>query len=246
MLPSIPSVRINRPEAYETQRSKIGSVGRGPALFHVPAGSQTCKQRGIIFVMSRRSLFPIQVTLPLVFVLVSCAGSTGPSVGRFKDPEIALHRFEVPQYDGFWYYSSRIEPTKGEPENRGAPLPLSFLFAIRNPNLYPVALEGYSFTVAFEGFDLITVNNSDTYWIAPGEMGHVRATTLITAQSALLSLMGTGGYKLKERGWSAWDAIERWWKGVPDYSISVIVKEGAFTFKAKDRVRVLPFQAKSS
>jgi hypothetical protein len=55
----------------------------------------------------------------------------------------------------------------------------------------------------------------------------------------------TGGYKLKEKGWVAWDAIERWWKGVPDYSVSVSVREGAFTFEANGVTRVLAFEAKS-
>ena len=71
----------------------------------------------------------------------------------------------------------------------------------------------------------------------------VRITTMITGRSALLSLMVTGGYKLKEKGWSPFDALERWWKGVPEYTVPVTVKEGAFTFKADGMIKVLPFEA---
>jgi hypothetical protein len=55
--------------------------------------------------------------------------------------------------------------------------------------------------------------------------------------------MVTGGFKLKEKGWSPWDALERWWKGVPDYSVPVTVKEGAFSFVLDGEPKVLPFKA---
>ena len=66
---------------------------------------------------------------------------------------------------------------------------------------------------------------------------------MITTRSALLSLLVTGGYKLKAMGWSPWQPLERWWKGVPDYSVPVTVKEGAFTFRADGVEKVVPFQA---
>jgi hypothetical protein len=194
--------------------------------------------------MNKRVVAMTAVLFGLGVVLASCAGMMAkPTESNFQTPEVTLEMFQVPQYDGYWYFSKKVKPTKGEAGDRGAPLPMSFLFAIQNPNPYPVALDGYTFTVAFEGFDLVTVNNSDTYWIAAGETGHVRATTMITARSALLSLLVTGGYKLKEKGWSPWDALERWWKGVPDYSIPVTVKEGAFTFTADGVMKVIPFEA---
>ena len=66
---------------------------------------------------------------------------------------------------------------------------------------------------------------------------------MITARSALLSLMVTGGFKLKAKGWSPWDALERWWKGVPDASVPVTVHEGAATFRADGVVRIVQVQA---
>ena len=77
----------------------------------------------------------------------------------------------------------------------------------------------------------------------PTTLRSIRVNTMITVRSGLLSLLVTGGYKLKEKGWSPWEALERWWKGVPDYSIPVTVHEGAFTFNAKDKIKILPFEA---
>ena len=55
-------------------------------------------------------------------VLASCAGmqQVKPTAANFKAPEIALEGVEVPQYDGYWYFSKSVEPTKGEAGDRGA------------------------------------------------------------------------------------------------------------------------------
>lgn len=167
-----------------------------------------------------------------------------PSTENFKAPGIKLEAFEVPQYDGYWYFAGTVEPTKGVKGDRGAPLPLSFLFSVTNQNPYPVLLEGYTFTVAFEkDFDVVTCNNQDSVWVPAGKTTQVRATTMITARSAFLSLMATGGYKLKERKMDAWGALEKWWKGVPEYTVPVTIKEGAFSFKADGLSKVVPFEA---
>jgi hypothetical protein len=105
-------------------------------------------------------------------------------------------------------------------------------------------LDGFQFTVGFDKeFDVVTVNNQDTYWIPAGKTDYVRANTMITVRSAVLSLLVTGGYKLKAKGWNPWQALERWWTGVPDMSVPVTVHEGAFTFTADGVVKVLPFSA---
>jgi hypothetical protein len=196
--------------------------------------------------MNRRVVWATTLSFCIALVMVSCAGmqTTKPTEANFKAPVIKLESVEVPQYDGWWYYAKAVAPTKGEPDDRGAPLPLSFLFDVENPNPYPVLLESVKFTVAFDkDFDLITFNRADANWIPANKTDQVRMTTMITGRSALLSLMVTGGYKLKEKGWSPWEALERWWKGVPDYTVPVTVKEGAFTFKADGMVKVLPFEA---
>lgn len=178
-------------------------------------------------------------------VFMGCAGKTiTPTQSNFKSPIVTLESFEVPQYDGYWYYSKKIEPTKGKPGDRGAPLPMSFLFSIENPNPYPVKLSDIKFTVNFEGFDLITPTNFDEYYIPANSKDHVRINTMITVRSALLSLLVTGGFKLKEKGMSPWEALERWWTMVPTMEIPVVVKDGAATFSADGVEKVVSFQDK--
>ncbi|MBC8459198.1 MAG: LEA type 2 family protein [Deltaproteobacteria bacterium] len=178
-------------------------------------------------------------------IFASCVGvQVKPTAVNFKAPVITLESFEVPQYDGYWYYGGKTKPTKGKAGDHGAPLPMSFLFNVKNPNPYPILLDGYKFTVAFdEVFDLVTVNNMDSYWIPAGKTTHVRATTLITVRSGLLALLVTGGYKLKAKKISAWQALEKWWDGASGYAIPITVHEGAFTFKANGVMKILPFKA---
>ncbi len=191
---------------------------------------------------NRLAILAVLITAA-AFILVGCA-TTRPSESNFKTPEITLEMLEVPQYDGFWYYAGSVEPTKGKADDRGAPLPLSFLFSVHNPNPYPVLLDGIRFTVAFDrDFDLVTVNNQDKIWIPAGKTSDVRCSTMITARSALLALLVTGGYTLQEKGWTAWEALERWWVGVPDYSVPVTVHEGSAMFRANGVSKVVSIDA---
>jgi hypothetical protein len=180
----------------------------------------------------------------LAVVFASCAALQKPTEANFQDPTITLESFMVSQYDGYWYYGSKIEPTKGKAGNHGAALPMSFLFNVNNPNPYPILLDGFRFTVAFDKeFDLVTVVNQDSVWIPAGKTQQVRASTLITVRSALLSLLVTGGFKLKAKGISPWDALEKWWVGVPDYSVPVTAHEGAATFRADGVTKTVGFKA---
>ena len=194
--------------------------------------------------MTKKLAFLTMLVFGVGVLITSICGIQAKAMAAdFEDPVISLESFMVPQYDGYWYFSKKSEPTKGDKGDRGAPLPMSFLLNIKNPNSNPILLEGFQFTVGFEGFDLVTVNNDDSYWIPGGKTDQVRVNTLITVRSGLLSLLVTGGYKLKEKGWSPWQALERWWKGVPEYSIPVTVHEGSFTFNCDGKIKILPFEA---
>jgi hypothetical protein len=195
--------------------------------------------------MSKRLVITVALCFILGVVLAACVGmGTKPTASNFKAPTISLVSFEVPQYDGYWYYASSVKPTKGEAGNHGAPLAMSFLIEIENPNPYPVLLEGITYTVAFdEDFELYTGNSSDSYWIPAGKIDQVRLNTMIMPQSVLLSVLVTAGYKLKERGWSPWDAMERWWTGVPTLSVPVSLKQCTFTFMADGVIKAVPFGA---
>lgn len=194
--------------------------------------------------MKKRLALMVALFFVAAVAFTACATMGKPTADNFQAPVISLKLFEVPQYDGYWYYAASVKATKGESGDHGAPLPLSFLLSIKNPNPYPIILEGITYTVAFDGeFDLYSGNNNDTYWIPADGTDDVRLTTMITARSALLSLMVTGGYKLKEKGWSPWDALERWWDGVPQMKVPVSLKECSFTFRADGVTKVVPFQA---
>ncbi len=194
----------------------------------------------------QRKVFGLLGLIFLICFVGACATTPAgqPDMSKFTAPVIKLEMFEVPQYDGYWFYGKDVKPTKGDPGDRGAPLPLSFLFSINNPNPYPITLEGITFTVAFDkDFDVVTINNSDTYQIPANSTDQVRLVSMITAQSARLSLLATAGFKLKAKNMDVWSALEKWWKGVPDLSVPVSVKEGAFTFKVGKDVKVIPFKA---
>lgn len=211
--------------------------------------------------MSKKLIFLIALVMILGALCLSCATKQTqpqvqtktvyiekqpqkPSEANFKDPVISLASFEVPQYDEYWYFSSKVEPTKGKAGDRGAPLPISFLFDIENPNEYPVLLEGIKYTVAFDkDFEVITTENNDSYWIPAGKTSQVRVTTLITVRSALTGLLLANAITLKERGWNEWETLEKWWNGVPELAVPVTAKECAFVFTAGDVIKVLPFEA---
>lgn len=195
--------------------------------------------------MNKRLALIMALMFGLGVVFTACAGvAVKPTASNFKTPVITLESFMVPQYDGYWYYSKKIKPTKGQAGNHGAPLPMQFVFNVKNPNPYPILLEGFKFTVAFDkDFDLVTVSNSMENWIPAGKTDQVMVTTMITTRSALLSLLVTGGFKLKAKKMNVWQALEKWWKGVPEFSVPVTVKEGAATFSADGVVKVIPFKA---
>jgi len=177
-------------------------------------------------------------------LLTGCAGFTSkPSEQNFKNPVVTLDSMEVAHAFGYWYFSNKVQPTKGKPDNVGAPLDLAFTFNIENPNKYPVLLENLKFTVAFEEFDLNTVGTNAAQWIPPGKTNQVKVHAHFDVRQSLLSLLVTGGFKLKEKGTNAFEALEKWWTGIPNYEIPIQVKEGSAIFAADGVSGVSAFNA---
>ncbi|RLB81623.1 MAG: hypothetical protein DRH24_08885 [Deltaproteobacteria bacterium] len=182
--------------------------------------------------------------LSIVVLLAGCAGMKAkPTQQNFKAPVVTLDSMEVAHAFGYWYFSNKIQPTKGKPDNVGAPLDLAFIFNIENPNEYPVKMESLKFTIAFEGFDLNTVSSTDTMWIPAGKTNQVRVHAHFDVRQSLLSLLVTGGFKLKEKGTNVWAQLEKWWTEIPQYSVPVHVKGGAAIFKADGLTQVATFEA---
>ena len=184
--------------------------------------------------MQRKSFILVCLSVFVVTtLLMGCAGiAVKPTEKNFKAPIITLSHVEVEHYWGWWYYSKKVKPTKGTAGDYGAPLDLAFIFEIENPNEYPVVMEKFQFTMGFEDFDLNTVNSVETMWIPAGKTNEIRLHSISDARQALLSLLVTGGFKLKEQGISPWDALEKWWTGVPEFSFPIYVKEGSALFTA--------------
>ncbi len=175
-------------------------------------------------------------------LLMGCAGmAVKPTEKNFKAPIVTLSHVEVQNYWGWWYYSKKVEPTKGTAGDYGAPINLAFIFQIQNPNDYPVMMEKLQFTMGFEDFDLNTVTSTETMWIPAGKTNEIRLNSLSDARQALLSLMVTGGFKLKEQGISPWAALEKWWTEVPEFSFPIYVKEGAAIFNADGLMKSVTF-----
>ena len=195
--------------------------------------------------MQFRKIILFGLSIVLVFAL--CA--TGcipvkPSQDNFKTPLVTLNHIEVSNYWGWWYYAKNVEPTKGKADHRGAPFVLAFVFDVTNPNEYPVELDDFRFTVAFEEFDLNSVNVYETMWIPAGKTNQLRVPAVFDARTSLLSLGVTGGFKLKEKNIALFDQLEAWWTGVSDFSFPIFVKEGAAQFTADGISAVIPFSGK--
>ena len=193
--------------------------------------------------MCRRStIFKGLFVLALVSLLAGCAMTEPkPTEDNFAMPTVTLTSVELPYYTGYWYFSNKVEPTKGKAGNYGAPLGHAFIFEVMNPNDYAVMMEGLKFTVSFEGFDLNTVTLPEAQWIPAGKTNQIRVNATIDTRSALLSLLVTGGFKLKEKGWSPWDALEKIWTSAAEYSVPIEVKEGSAIFKADTMTKVATF-----
>jgi hypothetical protein len=179
--------------------------------------------------------------LVLGALLVACATSSKPTETNFKTPVVTLNSVVMPYYTGWWYFSNKVEPTKGDKGNYGAPLALAFVFDIQNPNDFPVMMDSFKFSVAFEGIDVNFVSSPDTQWIPGGKTNQLRVMAITDARASLLSLLVTGGFKLKERGTNVWEQLQKWWLAAKDYTLQIDVKEGAAVFNAGDVTRVATF-----
>jgi hypothetical protein len=179
----------------------------------------------------------------MVALLFGCAALQKPSESNLKDPVISLSHVEVPYYTGYYYISNKVKPTKGNAGNYGAPMMMAFIFEINNPNAYPVMLDGFTFSVLFDDFEVNTVSSPEQMWIPAGKTNALRVPAMFDTRQTLLTLLLPGAMKLKEKKLSPWDALEKWWTGAPDASFPVTASEGSAVFAAGGVTRVVPFMA---
>ena len=192
-----------------------------------------------------KRIFIIACIFGIALILMSCAGmSAKPTEANFKAPVVALESVQVTQYNGFWYYDAKIAPLKGKAGANSAMLPMAFVFNITNPNDYPVKLEGFGFTVAFEDFDVNMVNAFETQWIPAGKTNQISVASVLDVHQVLLSLLIPNAEKVKANKTTPWDLLEKWWTQIPNMTVPVEARKGAATFTADGVQKVIPFAGK--
>jgi len=180
----------------------------------------------------------------IIALMTGCAGmAPKPSESNFKAPVITLSHIEVEHYYGYWYFSNKVEPTKGKAGNYGAPLDMAFIFEIENPNSYPIRMDNFKYSILFDEFEVNTVSSSEAMWIPSGKTNAIRIHAMFDTRQTLLTLLLPGAVKLKEKKMSPWDALEKWWTGAPEFSFPITVKEGSAVFTAEGITKVVPFES---
>jgi LEA14-like dessication related protein len=184
------------------------------------------------------------IVVVIAAMLSGCAGMmVTPTQQNFKAPTVALSHVELQHYFGWWFYGKKVKPTKGKAGNNGAPMDFAFIYEITNPNDYPILLDGFSFSVALEEFNLNRAISPENMWIPPGKTNQLRVHAVFDVRPAQLSLLVTGGFKLKEKGITFWDQLEKWWTEAPNFSYPISANEGSAIFKAGGITKVVPFNA---
>jgi len=195
--------------------------------------------------MNRKTALMIAFFFGAGLIFISCAGmQTKPTEANFKPPVVSLDSVQVTQYNGYWYYDGKITPVKGKPGANSAMLPMAFLFNIANPNDYPVKLDGFGFTVAFEGFEVNLVNAFETQWIPAGKTNQLSVMSIVDVQQVLLSLLIPSYEQVKAKNTNAWALLEKWWTEIPNITVPIGVEKGAATFTADGVQKIVPFTFK--
>jgi hypothetical protein len=195
--------------------------------------------------MDRKTALLIALVFGVGWICISCAGmQTKATEANFKTPVVSLETVQVTQYNGFWYYDGKVTPTKGKAGANSSMLPMAFLFNITNPNDYPVKLDGFGFTVAFEDFEVNMVNAFETQWIPAGKTNQISVVSILDVQQVLLGLLIPHYEKVKEKNTTPWVILEKWWTEIPNMTIPIEVKKGAATFVADGVQKVVPFTAR--
>jgi hypothetical protein len=195
--------------------------------------------------MNRKTALMIAFFFGAGLIFISCAGmQTKPTEANFRVPVISLESVQVTQYNGYWYYDAKITPVKGKAGANSAMLPMAFLFNIANPNDYPVKLDGFGFTVAFEGFEVNLVNAFETQWIPAGKTNQLSVMSIVDVQQVLLSLLIPSYEQVKAKNTNAWALLEKWWTEIPNMTVPIGVEKGAATFTADGVQKIVPFTFK--
>ncbi len=160
-----------------------------------------------------------------------------------KAPVVKLERVEIANYWGFYLDGILDKEGNLTTGRRGAPLILSFVYTIKNPNNFKIMLDDLKFTVSFEGFELNTLTFFDDSYIPAKTTNHVRYNGTFDYNTANLSLLVTGGHRLEEMKVKSGDLLKKWWEGISDFNFPIGVN-GTANFVGPDgKSLIVPFEA---
>ena len=179
--------------------------------------------------------------LLIVAFISGCVSMNQPQEGNFRDPLIGLDHVEISYYAGYYYFSQDVVPTRGNADNYGSPMLMTFIFKIHNPNRYAIMLDGFSFAVKFDDFKVNNVIFPAAMWIPDGKTNRLRVPAMFDTRQTLLALIMPEGGKLKDKNRSPWSVLEKWWIGAPDFSYPISATEGSAVFRAGEVIRAIAF-----
>jgi hypothetical protein len=160
-----------------------------------------------------------------------------------KPPVIKLDRIEIANYWGYYLDGILDKEGKLTAGRRGAPLVLSFVYSIQNPNPFKIMLDDLKFTVAFEGFELNTLTFFDDSYIPAKTTNFIRLNGTFDYNTANLALMVTSGHRLLEMNVKSADLLKKWWEGISDFNFPITVN-GTANFAGQDgKTIIVPFEA---
>lgn len=159
-----------------------------------------------------------------------------PKAAPLKSPVIKLYRVEIASYWGW------IDPAKSP-----TPLVLAFVFALENPNKKVVMLDDLKFTVAFEDFEVNTVMYYDDNYIPGEKTDYLRVNVVLDSGVTNGMLLVSRGHTLigmieRKEITKSTDLLEKWWKGVGDFSFRIGVNGMATFVGPGDKIIRVPFE----
>ncbi|MEW6188317.1 MAG: hypothetical protein AB1585_21570 [Thermodesulfobacteriota bacterium] len=159
-----------------------------------------------------------------------------------KTPVVKLERVEIASYWGYYLDGTLDKEGKLTAGRRGAPLVLSFVYSIHNPNHFKIMLDSLKFTVAFEGFELNTPTFFDDNYIPANTTDNFRFNATFDFNVAQGSLMVANGQRLLEMNVKAPDLLKKWWEGISDFTFPISVNGTATLVGPDGKDMIVPFE----
>src|SRR4030042_4184811 len=163
-------------------------------------------------------------------------------IAAAKAPMVKLDRIEIANYWGYYLDGILDKEGKLTAGRRGAPLVLSFVYSVQNPNNFKIMLDDLKFTVAFEEFELNTLTFFDDNYIPAKTTDYMRFNGTFDYNTANLSLLVTGGFKLQEMNIKSGDLLKKWWEGISDFTFPITVNGTATFVGPNGKNIIVPFE----